>query len=59
MALYDRIGVGYDTTRQADSYLLSRLIHHLRPRADGRYLGIGSGTGNYTIAIICSQSRSD
>ena len=51
MALYDRIGVGYDTTRQADPYLLSRLIHHLRPRADGRYLDIGSGTGNYTIAM--------
>ena len=51
MALYDRIGVGYDTTRQADPYLLSRLIHHLRPRAEGRYLDIGSGTGNYTIAM--------
>ncbi len=51
MALYDRIGVGYDTTRQADPYLLSRLIHHLRPRAGGRYLDIGSGTGNYTIAM--------
>ena len=51
MALYDRIGVGYDTTRQADPYLLSRLIHHLRPRANCRYLDIGSGTGNYTIAM--------
>jgi ubiquinone/menaquinone biosynthesis C-methylase UbiE len=50
-ALYDRIGIGYDTTRQADPYLLSRLIHHLRPRADGRYLDVGSGTGNYTIAM--------
>jgi ubiquinone/menaquinone biosynthesis C-methylase UbiE len=51
VALYDRIGIGYDTTRQADPYLLSRLIHHLRPRADGRYLDVGSGTGNYTIAM--------
>jgi ubiquinone/menaquinone biosynthesis C-methylase UbiE len=51
MALYDRIGVGYDTTRQADPYLLSRLIYHLRPRASGRYLDIGSGTGNNTIAM--------
>jgi ubiquinone/menaquinone biosynthesis C-methylase UbiE len=51
MALYDRIGVGYDATRQADPYLLSRLIHHLRPRPNGRYLDIGSGTGNYTIAM--------
>jgi ubiquinone/menaquinone biosynthesis C-methylase UbiE len=51
MALYDRIGVGYDTTRQADPYLLSRLIHHLRPSHTGRYLDIGSGTGNYTLAM--------
>ena len=50
-ALYDRIGVGYDTTRQADPYLLSRLIHYLRPRADGLYLNVGSGTGSYTIAM--------
>lgn len=51
MALYDRIGVGYDTTRQADPYLLSRLIHHLRPSHSGRYLDVGSGTGNYTLAM--------
>ena len=51
MALYDRIGVGYDTTRQADPYLLSRLIFHLRSRRNGRYLDVGSGTGNYTIAM--------
>lgn len=51
MALYDRIGVGYDTTRRADPYLLSRLIHHLRPHSGGRYLDVGSGTGNYTIAM--------
>jgi ubiquinone/menaquinone biosynthesis C-methylase UbiE len=51
MALYDRIGVGYDATRQADPYLLSRLMHHLRPHARGRYLDVGSGTGNYTIAM--------
>src|SRR6202795_614256 len=51
MALYDRIGAGYDDTRQADPYLRSRLIHHLRPSPAGRYLDIGSGTGNYTIAM--------
>ena len=51
MALYDRIGVGYDDTRQADPYLRSRLIHHLRPSPNGRYLDIGSGTGNYTLAM--------
>src|SRR5260370_7667420 len=51
MGLYDRIGIGYDTTRQADPYLLSRLIHHLRPSHTGRYLDVGSGTGNYTLAM--------
>ncbi len=51
MALYDRIGVGYDGTRRADPYLLSRILHHLAPRRDGRYLDVGSGTGNYTIAM--------
>jgi SAM-dependent methyltransferase len=51
MALYDKIGVGYDTTRQADPYLLSRIIHHLTPKPNGRYLDVGSGTGNYTIAM--------
>src|SRR5260370_16339926 len=51
MALYDRIGVGYDDTRQADPYLRSRLIHHLRPSPNGRYLDVGCGTGNYTLAM--------
>jgi ubiquinone/menaquinone biosynthesis C-methylase UbiE len=51
VALYDRIGRGYDTTRQADPYLLSRLLHHLEPRIGGRYVDVGCGTGNYTIAM--------
>jgi ubiquinone/menaquinone biosynthesis C-methylase UbiE len=51
MALYDRIGIGYDGTRRADPYLLSRILHHLAPRRDARYLDVGSGTGNYTIAM--------
>jgi SAM-dependent methyltransferase len=51
MALYDRIGIGYDTTRRADLYLLSRLLHHLAPRLGARYLDVGCGTGNYTIAM--------
>jgi ubiquinone/menaquinone biosynthesis C-methylase UbiE len=51
MALYDRIGIGYDSTRCADPYLLSRILHHLSPRRDARYLDVGSGTGNYTIAM--------
>lgn len=52
MVLYDRIGVGYDSTRSADPYLLSRILHHLRPAAGARYLDVGCGTGNYTIAMF-------
>jgi SAM-dependent methyltransferase len=51
MALYDRIGIGYDNTRQADPYLLSRLLFHLAPRIEARYVDVGCGTGNYTIAM--------
>lgn len=51
MALYDKIGVGYDSTRSADPYLLSRLIHHLRVKPGARCLDVGSGTGNYSIAM--------
>ena len=48
---YDRIGSDYNTTRKADPYLVGRLLHHLDARADGKYLDIGCGTGNYTIAL--------
>lgn len=48
---YDRIGQGYNTTRTADPYLLSRLTFHLNPKATGHYLDIGCGTGNYTIPL--------
>jgi ubiquinone/menaquinone biosynthesis C-methylase UbiE len=50
-ALYDRIGTTYDATRQADPYILSRLLHHLAPSRDGLYLDVGCGTGNYTGAM--------
>jgi ubiquinone/menaquinone biosynthesis C-methylase UbiE len=51
MALYDRIGIGYDTTRSADPYLCSRLVHHLKPASGARYLDVGCGTCNYTGAL--------
>ncbi|MDC8002875.1 class I SAM-dependent methyltransferase [Aureisphaera galaxeae] len=47
-AKYDRIGEGYNATRKADPYLFSRLLTHLNPDPDGRYLDVGCGTGNYT-----------
>ncbi len=48
---YDKIGTGYNSTRQADQYLVERLLYHLQPKTDGLYLDIGCGTGNYTIAL--------
>lgn len=49
MEKYDQIGVGYNTTRKADHYLLGRMIHFLKADNVGTYLDIGCGTGNYTI----------
>jgi ubiquinone/menaquinone biosynthesis C-methylase UbiE len=57
MALYDRIGIGFDTTRSADPYLCSRLIHHLKPAAGARYLDVGCGTANYTGALADAGLR--
>ncbi len=49
--LYDHIGAGYNSTRQADPYLAERLYRLLSPEKDGCYFDIGCGTGNYTIAL--------
>ncbi|PQJ79060.1 class I SAM-dependent methyltransferase [Polaribacter porphyrae] len=48
---YDEIGTGYNLTRKADKYLTERLIHHLQPSKNEKYLDIGCGTGNYTNQI--------
>jgi len=64
-ARYDIIGDQYDTTRRADPYLTQRLLHHLDPQPDGRYLDIACGSGNYTIALnehsvdICGVDASE
>ncbi len=49
--LYDEIGTGYNTTRQADRYITDRLYSLLQPGAGGLILDIGCGTGNYTVAL--------
>lgn len=49
--IYDSIGKNYNSTRRADPFIVSRLLHFLKPRKDGTYLDIGCGTGNYTIAL--------
>lgn len=51
MEKYDKIGKNYNQTRKADAYLADRFFHHLSPFPNGKYLDIGCGTGNYTIAL--------
>ena len=45
---YDEIGQGYNLSRSADHYLSQQILKLLDPKADGQYLEIGCGTGNYT-----------
>jgi ubiquinone/menaquinone biosynthesis C-methylase UbiE len=49
--LYDRLGKGYNATRKADPYIAGRLFSLLSPQPKKKYLDIGCGTGNYTIAL--------
>jgi len=51
VALYDRIGVGYDTTRRADPGIVARLRGLIAAEPGGHYLDVGCGTGNYTRAL--------
>jgi ubiquinone/menaquinone biosynthesis C-methylase UbiE len=51
MPLYDAIGRTYDTMRRADPDLTRCLIRHLNLAPAARYLDIGCGTGNYTVAL--------
>ena len=48
---YDRIGTGYDHTRQTDAYLLGRLLMLLELPPGSPVLDVGCGTGNYTTAL--------
>jgi len=47
--LYDKIGTGYNNTRQPDPYISEKLFQLLSPQTNKVYLDIGCGTGNYTI----------
>ena len=48
---YDRIGRFYNRTRTADPYLTEKFFQFLTPPIEGKFLDIGCGTGNYTIAL--------
>ncbi len=51
MSLYDQIGRGFDSTRNADSGVVRRLAELVGFDADGLYLDLGCGTGNYALAL--------
>jgi len=51
MPLYDAIGRTYDTTRKADPDVTRCLARHLNFKPGARYLDVGCGTGNYTVAL--------
>jgi SAM-dependent methyltransferase len=50
-ALYDRIGVGYNSTRRADPSIVEALSRGLRLAAGRRVLDAACGTGNYAAAL--------
>jgi len=51
MALYDTIGRTYDTTRKADPSVTRCLARLLNLQPGAKYLDVGCGTGNYTVAL--------
>ncbi len=51
MALYDRIGRTYDSSRSADPDIVERLAGLLLLAPGAPYLDVACGTGNYTAAM--------
>ena len=49
---YDKIGIGYDSTRRADRYLSQKMFDFIHSgREQSLYVDVGCGTGNYTSAL--------
>jgi len=55
MALYDSIGCTYDVTRTADPFIVSRLLHHLKPSPTRLYLDVGCGSGRLGQSLKARQ----
>lgn len=45
--VYNTIGINYNATRSADPWITGKMISLLQPKAEGLYLDVGCGTGNY------------
>lgn len=50
-AIYNTIGKSYDSSRRADPAIVKRLFKLINPQKNQRYLDVGCGSGNYTIAL--------
>jgi SAM-dependent methyltransferase len=48
---YEKIGAGYNLTRQADPFLVAKIESLLEIDPQSHYLDLACGTGNYTIAL--------
>lgn len=51
MHLYNQIGKDYNTTRNADPYLVAKIVEYLDLKLGEVHLDIGCGTGNYLKAL--------
>jgi ubiquinone/menaquinone biosynthesis C-methylase UbiE len=49
--IYEKTAKTYDQHRNADVVLVDGIVRHLQTSKDGKYLDIGCGSGNYTVAL--------
>jgi ubiquinone/menaquinone biosynthesis C-methylase UbiE/8-oxo-dGTP pyrophosphatase MutT (NUDIX family) len=49
--IYDSSYVNYDRYRRADPAITQKLLTLFSPQTSGKYLDMGCGSGNYTIAL--------
>lgn len=50
--VYNTIGKNYNATRSADPWITGKMISLLQPKAEGLYLDVGCGTGNYLEVFL-------
>ena len=55
--LYNEFASEYNSTRNADPYITSRLFELMFPKEEGLYIDIGCGTGNYSIQLAQTGIR--